>query len=405
MQEATLASENLCVFEKLQSDLFQLLEFAAFLHHCHSEQLPSSLATVTGLRDAAAIWLCLTFKGRDRLIHLLRRGRQLKCSEPRDRVFGVLGIKRWTQVQCPDPEASERLLRPDYKKPVVDVYRDATRAAILEAGDIYVMGLISHRYEDDLACGYPSWTLKLERNNDGNKDPIRLPEGCLSPEMCFQFMEANLPSIPCDMSTLRAPGFTIGTIADCSSILERDPETREIHDHVRHQFVSTCLQIARVDMGSRADRPLRRKLARTLTVNRDHMDHEYSNEQELDRIETFYRFYFVHNKESPSGSSEAEIGDEKRDATSFWTAVQRFCKFRRLCRTACGYIALAPKLARPGDEIVLLNPRGYCCLLRPIKCEQYLFIGMCYVDDTRTDELAIEFQEKMRRPNRWFSIR
>jgi hypothetical protein len=52
----------------------------------------------------------------------------LQCSEPRDRVFGLLGL-----LKLSTQESSVLVnLAPDYTKSVADVYSDATRACIAE---------------------------------------------------------------------------------------------------------------------------------------------------------------------------------------------------------------------------------------------------------------------------------
>jgi hypothetical protein len=403
-QEATLAAGNTCVCGTVQFDLLPILEIAALLH-CHPGLLNTGSIPVTGLRNAATMLLCLRFKsGGDWLSHLLRRSRQLDCSEPRDRVYAVLGMSRWKQDQLLEAPL-HCLLMPDYEKAVVDVYRDATRAAILESGNVYVLGLISHRTEDDLQVS-PSWTLKLDRKRNVTNDPTRLPEGELSPRMCLDSVKANSTAEDADLSRLLAPGFTIGTVSECSAVLEPVYDTHGFEPGIIDQFFRSCLAIARIDPTCTADRSLWRHLARTLTINRDHTDHEYTNEEDLDKIEAFYRCYVLRSRQvpHPSKALSKEITADEREAISYWAAMERPCKCRRLCRTDCGPLTLVPSLAQKGDEVALFHPHGFCCLLRPIGKGQYLFIGMCYVDDVRNDELAAEFQFRMQRPDREFVL-
>jgi hypothetical protein len=93
---------------------------------------------------------------------VLSMSRALDCYEPRDRVFGLLGLLQMSTRSLP--------LEPDYKKSISEIYRDATVQCINECGlwSLEDAGCDrqSHSKSEGLPTWVPSWfhmPLELER--------------------------------------------------------------------------------------------------------------------------------------------------------------------------------------------------------------------------------------------------
>lgn len=69
-----------------------------------------------------------------RLTTLLLRTQYRQCTDPRDRVFGILSL-----VNKEDEYSPETLLEVDYRKPCLEVMRDATRYAIQEMTSLRIL--------------------------------------------------------------------------------------------------------------------------------------------------------------------------------------------------------------------------------------------------------------------------
>ena len=66
------------------------------------------------------------------LLQLVSRNTEQECSNPRDYIFGLLGLTGWAYRRLRWP----LLLQPNYLKPVSDCMRDATRIMLQEEGNL-----------------------------------------------------------------------------------------------------------------------------------------------------------------------------------------------------------------------------------------------------------------------------
>lgn len=95
---------------------------------------------------------------------------ELQCSEPRDRVFGLLGVLGLSAYGRPLPQN----LVPDYTMSVADVYRDAIIACLDDHPGFW--GLEQHGFVQSPEIGrLPSWVPYWYRADDN----LHLDEGSL----------------------------------------------------------------------------------------------------------------------------------------------------------------------------------------------------------------------------------
>ena len=82
--------------------------------------------------------------------NILVQAREKKSSDPKDKIFALYSILQELEVLLPAP---------DYNKPVEDVYREATIAAITYDKNLYVLYYApSDNRRDDLASWVPDWS-------------------------------------------------------------------------------------------------------------------------------------------------------------------------------------------------------------------------------------------------------
>jgi hypothetical protein len=83
-------------------------------------------------------------------LDLLRKFRDRRASDPRDKVFALLGLAR--------PSKATSGLLPDYSLSEVEVFRQATLACIYEAGTLSVFSIdLGRKFRNDLASWIPDW--------------------------------------------------------------------------------------------------------------------------------------------------------------------------------------------------------------------------------------------------------
>ncbi|KAF7943346.1 hypothetical protein EAE96_011273 [Botrytis aclada] len=100
--------------------------------------------------------------GMDCLPGNLRFVQASKCSDPRDKVFGLLGLRGNAEELL--PHLAKTMLRVDYTKSVQQVYRDAAAYIILSQQDLeicYAQPLTS-KIVQNLPSWVPDWSVRME---------------------------------------------------------------------------------------------------------------------------------------------------------------------------------------------------------------------------------------------------
>ncbi|KAK4891757.1 hypothetical protein LTR27_009609 [Elasticomyces elasticus] len=154
LQEACLAPANRCYAGRHEFDLLLVLRVAAWLEH-HWTWLPTNLTSSNGFRQVLSLFdyadhqhgFFSTTTSRRTSYNLLVDSSLRQTSDPRDRVFGMLGLLGQVPDSCRD---SSHLMIPDYRKHVTEVQRDATRYAILEDNALNILALVNHHSEASL---------------------------------------------------------------------------------------------------------------------------------------------------------------------------------------------------------------------------------------------------------------
>ncbi|KAH8820561.1 heterokaryon incompatibility protein-domain-containing protein [Xylogone sp. PMI_703] len=111
-----------------------------------------------GTSRASTMWLT-RHKLEERstsLEHLLRVTKTFKSTDPRDKLYGILGVSKEGQNLDLYPE-----LRPDYTKEPGEIYTDMTRVLIKKSKDLSVLNSVQH-IDDVQTDGFPSWVARWD---------------------------------------------------------------------------------------------------------------------------------------------------------------------------------------------------------------------------------------------------
>jgi hypothetical protein len=157
VQEAVLHSTNEVFWGKARLD-FEWLGYTA--HHLENSWSLLSGASYEGLEAVSSMRILRIgiheISSTYRFSSLLIYTRCQSFSDPRDHVYGLLGLK----TACCELTLNASLFQPDYNAGVADCYRTATEA-LLECGDIGILALVEHFRT--IADNWPSWVPRLNR--------------------------------------------------------------------------------------------------------------------------------------------------------------------------------------------------------------------------------------------------
>ena len=104
---------------------------------------------------------------------LMRLSRYRKCSEPKDRIFAIIGIALQYYKKNQDENIDPSLLTVDYAKDWSKILGDATRFAIQQSRDLDILTSVIHRTDGPLSSDMmPSWIPRIDTDPD-DQDSMR----------------------------------------------------------------------------------------------------------------------------------------------------------------------------------------------------------------------------------------
>lgn len=388
MQEAVLARQNTCICGPVEIDLFIVATAATWIYfHKGRQEENHTDAYGFSMGDAGQLGILLLFEYHVKnLIPLFTAARERHVTEPRDKVFGMIGLMPRAIVQGQHEDLD--LLKPDYNKSLADVLRDATRVAFLGADGIKMLGAWDHRSDGDLELdGSCSWAVPLHLRNNREEDTAGAQHtfncGGKADDSTFHSLQHDVIE---DLAILRLTGFQLDEVMWRS---ERLP---------RSGGVSILLPIL-----AGSDTP--ENLAMTMTCGQ--FRSAYAGRDELLRAFEAYRAFVLAKEAHPPLADKVRPGDDPATlaASRFWTLAWRFCCNRRIFRTKLGVLGLGPRAMREGDIVAVLYGGPWPYVLRPLgETGEYQFVGRAYIDNIMDGEAAERHLQEAR-PDVVFRLR
>ena len=367
------------------------------------------------------------------LLHLLNLARNCDSHDPRDRVYGVLGL-------ATDVDASDVVV--DYSKGPLEIALDVARH-LIKKGDAYKMLQLVGSL-DGPRRDWPSWLPEWTKAEAYSFNPGKRHRSDLS----NPHLQPNLPALRLQFAqaTLIVKGFILDIVEELAPRRERVPEGEnsaipgESFASSMANLVAEFQHLEAMVADSRflrADQKRPDSLWRTMIANSSlfgatpappeygakykhykkmtlgvarHAHDEARNAEgeaqyDFDEIERF--------REEAEAEEAAEEEEEKEDdeeggesiwdklEKANWARYQDYEEFKgawtstqdaRLCITQSGMIALAPKFAQVGDVVftVLGDPHYETYVIRreeeEAQGEFYTWIGQAYVHCVVGDE-------------------
>jgi hypothetical protein len=312
--------------------------------------------------------------GAQALSTLLPYLRKCRSTDPRDKIFGILGI------------ASEsRKLEADYSKGVAEVYAQATQAIIQESGSLFILSHMDDDYRViKLPSWVPDWSIPLQPSREARLQEIEEGKPSASGDLKAKIFKMEDPFKLSLQGVLVDEMETIlhGELGDemqpqSMKILIRNKskitagEFKSLFDSVSWvlQQVSQVRGLSGIYRSSWE--PI--ELAYICTISAGHIPQGYKyTEDESEKMLPEYT-----SKRKPMEIEDLYFqADETIQRLMGEASIQT--QGKRVVRTRTGYLALVPRAVQMGDKIAVLKGGPMPFLLRPSGAG-FSLIGDCYV--------------------------
>jgi len=409
VQEAVLANANECFFAEHEVELRVIMKVAVWFYHKRAF-VPEALVNHNGVFNTITLWYLE--EHHNPLNHIDMSLNTLmdftfrrQSSELRDKVYGILGLTKYSIKEKKIPE----LLHPDYTKPIDRVRQDVTRFIIRESKDLQFLRFIHHDGDVGPQPEACSWCAPLTPWLQNGSALVNLPvhyRGIIPSSNALSEEGALLCTQ--DLDTLHLSGVQIGTVAQVSKYLPWKP----LH-------LSSGLETALAELVTWAltlNSPMRsidfrRSLARTLTVGVN-LQETPITEQEVDLYEDILGLLldeYGRPKHSEDASSPAT---PEAHQGSFLLMMRAWSSSRKLFSTITGLFGLyvcekstvsqvfwltvfrGPGTMRQGDLVVALCGCKWPVVLRQVgESGKLQMLGAAYVDSIMNGEAAGKYEK------------
>lgn len=299
-----------------------------------------------------------------RLIDLLFEIRPTLCTDPRDKVYALLGH---AADVAPDQ------LSIDYDKSPVDVYVDVVKLYVFHKENP-TLDFLGHTFvpPDDMAQqgwsdpSVPSWVPDW-------RPPTKIPPIYKGPS---RDGVASYPFDPCPGTTIEA--YIRNAMLELRGVVMDNLRIEILTDMWSADLDYTDLSTPRrwyddfIGNGDVTwDEPIRRALVGSRT--------EFLDDQNVGHVEVSQMVDWDLVDMEEAQLDRLEYGTKR---SAMIRDINRICRCRRMAMLSDGSIAIVPGGSRSGDRITLFHGGKALYVLRPIpeRRNTFRFIGECYVD-------------------------
>lgn len=312
----------------------------------------------------------------DFLERLLSMTIELESTDPRDRIFGILGLS---------DECKSILPCPDYTKDLREIFTQVTKAFLSDTNSVRILSTACH---ENYASGIPSWVTDWSVRSSflvGSKYDDKLYSMAGGSELYYRISD--------DDRELRIKGKRVHTVKTVPSggITAFRPveETRDII-HGFSLFRESYLRgmsLQEYPTGEDVEEVLRDVLSWGFGIPDPSKARLY--------FDNWRRIAFSERPSPDPDTGEERIEFDSASGPRFDSASHTF-----LCITAKGFLAAMPYATEPGDWIVYLADTRIPFVIRLIG-DHYRLMGPCCVHGISSGETIAQNDTELE----WFSIR
>lgn len=312
-----------------------------------SYQMGQLASDAENAHDAVAAIIELNHNDHGRgnnLVDALFMSYRFNCTDPRDKVYAMLGL------------AQALFLQPDYNSSVEDVYLRTTQSLVLALGNLDILCCVSHpKRIVTLPSWVPDWQAQVAVKRKLAKSRVREPD---APHYQATFYD--------NTRTLKVDGWCVDTVAKVADVLTLN---ESILDIGWKSFVEETVR-----SGGRSCTEI---YWRTLLAG-ESLPGTTSDEELRSAFEAWNN---LHNRRFAGEYKPlTNLPDENEKGSEFDRAMTETCIGRRLFTTAQRNLGLGPSEARVGDVLCFLGNTSTPFVLRP-KESYFELVGESYVHE------------------------
>ncbi|KAH5216969.1 hypothetical protein HBH68_056640 [Parastagonospora nodorum] len=319
--------------------------------------------------------------GDESLLEVMRACRRKLSENPRDKVFGILGLL---------PAATQRELRVDYSQPTKGVYTDVVDLLLSTTGQIDVIRESIHFPLHTSTTGLPSWCPDWSHIPDvSGLGPSFNFNASGSTKALYRFRNhrRTLEISAIKLDFIRATGIAVGTFCKAQDYLIAFLHWRALLLHE--------MNIRDGDL----HHPLHKAFCRTLCLGQ--IPEDQQRQQQWHDI-CYHVFSFLIRERLPRLAIDEDLWSYADAPVPFKHGAQRKVlqadfgnrmMGRRFCITKQGMICMGSGYMTHGDIVVVPLGCSTPILLRPVgQRNEYVYVGDIYVDGYMHGEAVREME-------------
>ncbi|KAJ4362875.1 hypothetical protein N0V83_009992 [Neocucurbitaria cava] len=346
-----------------------------------------------------SVWeLCAQVERRFPLLDLLREFRNREAKKPHDKIYATFGMAEG--FEDIKQRGFDPLVKPSYKKPVVDVYRDVAKFLVIEYGNLQIL---SHAGEAPILSDWPSWVPDWREKKASNElsssryGDIYNADGnqALNIDLSRGANELSLQGIRFDLITayddrLKSHGFGFKTYDD------------EIKFVKRAWALFTGRPSHSPDPYATQDSTI--GFVQTLTAGMSNTDKPLSGDPDLldDALQWFMQYAPGLLPAAPLSQRLKWQLTNSPDSGRFHATFVKTCIDRKFFISSKGFMGIGPNAMKKDDVILILFGGKVPYVLRPSEAG-YRFIGECYILGLMNGE-AVDWWKENGRTREMFMI-
>lgn len=361
-------------------------------------------------------------------LHLLTLTRQFQVSDPRDRVYALLGLPTVDS----NPERGDLFVDPDYSKSRPEVYETLARKMLQSFHGLRTLSAVQHGLE--IEENLPSWVPQWDRLFTYT---LAQAGRSLKNHAASGSLPASIPRF--NGSSLSVDGLRFDAVTHISNVLPDSLESSQSDfEYIKTIWESMITPLEIYPDGA----DLQTAFCWTITAGKDwygmlienelehladfaafqeqHFDSPIPDTETRERLvppgipdvahremmkmpaDNFYRAVAKYNFLSRPRDVTKELVISTADADRFVTAMSYACRWRRFFVTQRGFMGIGPPCLREGDAVCILTGGIVPFLFRP-RGETYKLVGEAYIYGIMNGE-ACELPFRGVLPIRSFSV-
>lgn len=365
---------------------------------------------------------------------LLHSTRPVKATNPRDKVFALLGLSGESR----NPDDWPKALMPDYTRSVQDVYTEVTRYCIQRTGNLSILSQVDRSGDSGADADgeeYPSWVPRWDIQQSASSlsayTVIKSAAGWKMLTEKYNSASRDFPVSQHHFATknvLRLEGINVSTVDSCLPAMFPDnsrasSSTTSLAAHAHPSLLKAIPELfdmCRLRLSHLSPEALARTFFLVTTAGLTPEQTDARNES----LSHFHAFLTPTSPKVPDSGSEGASpfslhaalksnlsistlspvvtppsSSDDLGGSSFWekqadplryTAALTPLLHRRLFITSEGHLGLGPAGMMSGDVIALLFGGRVPFVLRRVDGEGWRFVGECYVDGVMQGEVLGE---------------